>query len=80
MPGYDESDSTEKAVDSFSSKSLLQDDLTGYNFLIKRAADTYGIQLEEGQTKSCFLLTPQAKPEEESVSTSASKHFGAEKG
>ena len=51
-----EGESPEENPDTYPSRPSPPDDLTSYNAIIKRAADTYGVQLEEERPDTCFLL------------------------
>ncbi|XP_078512718.1 uncharacterized protein LOC144772342 isoform X2 [Lissotriton helveticus] len=46
----------EEGVDCYPSRPSPADDIRMYNHVIKKAADKYGVQLEEEKSQSCFLL------------------------
>ena len=50
-----EGDSPEEPFDAYP-RGRPPDDLAAYNALIKKAAVTYGVQLEEERQETCFLL------------------------
>lgn len=52
--------SPEEEVCSYPSKTSPPDNIAFYNSLIKRAADTYGVLLEEEKGISCFILATLA--------------------